>query len=308
LSFATLRYCIARQPNGASTTAKARGGGVFAKGNVRMYSSVVSGNLADAAQDANSAGAFGGGIYALGDLYLFSSTLDSNTAAGNGTVSGNSFGGGARVATRMSLSYSTVSNNHADFDGGLLSPSVTYAHSVSNSTISGNTANFGVGGIDVSAGILVQNSTIAFNRGVFGAGGLAVGSSAGYLKLYSTIIANDTGSADLDFEPDAAKLTGSGNLVMSSTVASPVTGLNADPRLAPLANHGGPTRTHALLPGSPAFATGVNPGNLLYDQRGPGFSRTGFVLSFVYTDIGAYQVQMFNDDELFYDGFRPGGG
>jgi len=59
--------------------------------------------------------------------------------------------------------------------------------------------------------------------------------------------------------------------------------------LGPLARNGGPTLTHALLPGSPAINAGVNsavPG-LAYDQRGQGFPR--WVGSAI--DIGAYEVQ-----------------
>jgi hypothetical protein len=66
------------------------------------------------------------------------------------------------------------------------------------------------------------------------------------------------------------------NLIGSliGTNASPI-----DPRLAPLADNGGPTPTHAPLPGSPASnagdptlvaGTGDTP---LFDQRGPGFPR-----------------------------------
>ncbi len=43
--------------------------------------------------------------------------------------------------------------------------------------------------------------------------------------------------------------------------------------LGPLAPNGGPTRTHALLPGSPAIDAGSNPLGLTTDQRGTGFPR-----------------------------------
>ena len=47
--------------------------------------------------------------------------------------------------------------------------------------------------------------------------------------------------------------------------------LGVDPMLAPLANNGGPTRTQALLTGSPAINAGSNPLALTTDQRGVGF-------------------------------------
>jgi hypothetical protein len=64
----------------------------------------------------------------------------------------------------------------------------------------------------------------------------------------------------------------------------------ADPKLGPLQSNGGPTQTHALLPGSPAIDAG-NPGGcrdklgalLITDQR-------GFPRPAVGCDIGAYEL------------------
>jgi len=59
--------------------------------------------------------------------------------------------------------------------------------------------------------------------------------------------------------------------------------------LGPLADNGGPTLTHALLPGSPAIDSGdpsiVDPA--ANDQRGAGFSRVanGRI------DMGAFEIQ-----------------
>src|SRR5262249_26837012 len=43
--------------------------------------------------------------------------------------------------------------------------------------------------------------------------------------------------------------------------------LRVDPLLAPLADYGGPTPTHALVPESPAVGAGI-PGAATFDQRG----------------------------------------
>ena len=65
--------------------------------------------------------------------------------------------------------------------------------------------------------------------------------------------------------------------------------INTDPLLGPLHNNGGPTVTHALLPGSRAIDAGdpsfTPPPD--YDQRGAGFPRVvnGRI------DIGAFEVQ-----------------
>ena len=60
---------------------------------------------------------------------------------------------------------------------------------------------------------------------------------------------------------------------------------DSDPLLAPLADNGGPTPTHALLPGSPAINQGSSTES--NDQRGAPFVRNfgGGV------DIGAYERQ-----------------
>ena len=65
--------------------------------------------------------------------------------------------------------------------------------------------------------------------------------------------------------------------------------INTDPMLGPLQDNGGPTFTHALLPGSPAIDAG-DPNFTpppFYDQRGPGFDRVvnGRI------DIGSFEVQ-----------------
>src|SRR5262249_62378314 len=60
-----------------------------------------------------------------------------------------------------------------------------------------------------------------------------------------------------------------------------------DPKLGPLQENGGPTKTHALLPGSPAIDAGSNRRAPTWDQRGPGFPRivNGTI------DIGSFEVQ-----------------
>jgi hypothetical protein len=92
--------------------------------------------------------------------------------------------------------------------------------------------------------------------------------------------------------PDA-----NGNLV-----GGPVGGV-IDPRLGPLANNGGPTFTHALLPGSPAIdagdplAAGGSDDLPQFDQRGAPFSRTAGRR----IDMGAFESQIapvdFNHDD-----------
>jgi hypothetical protein len=172
-----------------------------------------------------------------------------------------------------------------------------------NSTISGNQATQGgVGGLLAESGPLaLYNSTIAFNSGSNCGGVLSYHS----VIAQSSIIANNVTTlssggltADLYIKGSGNNLTGSHNLIISSNLGLPDT-LTSDPRLVPLANHGGPTRTHALSSNSPAIDKGNNVLPISTDQRGTGFAREVGAAA----DIGAYERQV-NDDEIFYDGFN----
>jgi hypothetical protein len=95
----------------------------------------------------------------------------------------------------------------------------------------------------------------------------------GSITATLSLIGNNSGtSLAAAPTPDA-----NGNLV--GTAASPI-----NPLLDALANNGGPTQTHALLPGSPAIDRGTAAGRT-FDQRGPGFSRTLGLA----TDMGALE-------------------
>jgi hypothetical protein len=86
-------------------------------------------------------------------------------------------------------------------------------------------------------------------------------------------------------------VSGSGyNLIGDSTAGTNFEStdiLDIDPILGPFQDNGGPTKTIALLPGSPAIDSGDNTDAPAFDQRGPGFPRivNGQI------DIGAYEVQ-----------------
>ncbi len=67
---------------------------------------------------------------------------------------------------------------------------------------------------------------------------------------------------------------------------------NTDPELGPLANNGGPTRTHALLPGSPAIdAIDGSCPPPSSDQRGVARPQDGDGSSSRRCDIGAFEVE-----------------
>ena len=96
----------------------------------------------------------------------------------------------------------------------------------------------------------IVNSTISGNDAGSGGGGIQ---NSGTLSLTNTIIANNPGGDCY------GSVTSLGyNLDNDGTCSLNATGdkSNVDPKLGPLQDNGGPTFTHALLPGSPAIDAG----------------------------------------------------
>lgn len=280
------------------------GGGVFAAGDVSVVRSTVSGNvacgtIAQAIFIVSYHGGAGGGIYAGGNAYVSYSTISGNTAYAKG-------GGGVYGRGNVTIVHSAITGNDAVQKGGGVSirqgdgvpvddglVSVT----IRASTISGNTAMDG-GGLASFYGspVDVSDSTIAFNTASreraddwFGGGGGVCGNGA--LRITNTIVANNTADnngADISLfgiTGPIPTIDGDHDIVMSSSPAAPPDTIAADPGLLPLADHGGPTRTHALAPGSVAIDAGRPYPGLFFDQRGSGFPRaTGAA-----ADIGAFE-------------------
>jgi VCBS repeat-containing protein len=171
-----------------------------------------------------------------------------------------------------------VSGNSAAFGGGVYSdasfsgPKTT----ITNSTMSGNSATGAGGGIYNARGLsVVENSTVTANAAPSGKGSGVAG--FGYTdtrtEVRSTIVAANA-NTDADFTPGTTNsfdskgynLIGDGN----ATVAFGQEGDQSevgDPKLGLLTDNGGPTKTHALLAGSPAIDQGKSFGTST-DQRG----------------------------------------
>jgi hypothetical protein len=277
------------------------GGGLYNVGTLTVSNSTLSGNSAY--------GGFGdgGGIANGGTLTVSNSTLSGNTGGiynilgtltvSNSTLSGNSSGGeGGGIFNNhgtLTVNNSTLSGNSA-LDGGGIYNDYYGALTVNNSTLSGNSAAGGGGGIFNFGTLTVNNSTLSGNSATRSGGGLFVYSGSPVLD--NTLIAGNfrgaTGTTrddvsgtlnaggDYNLIGDGTGMTGlshgvNGNLVGSA--AAPI-----DPLLGPLQDNGGPTKTHALLAGSPALNAG-DPNQLgVADQRG--LVRAGGV------NIGAYQA------------------
>lgn len=173
------------------------GGGVYLDGssdpdqvmNVSMTRVTISGN--DSLQEA-------GGVYAdfpSGQLTISDSTISNNTSVNEG-------GGLDLVATNTSIMNTTIDGNSSDGDGGggIFSEdfderSGSHLLTISNSTISGNHAEFGGGLYATSAYFPVEifNSTISGNYALDDGGGIYMGRGAGVTLTQSTVTNNSTG-------------------------------------------------------------------------------------------------------------------
>ena len=283
---------------GVVDNASTFGGGFFAY-SLTMNGSVVSGNYLH----SPLAKVYGGGGIVRDVSTITTSTFTNNIAAAAGTDENFSYGGAIVSLSTLNITGSTFDNNTADGGGGIFIHDADGTAAISiirNTTISGNTANYGAGGITTNAKLQMQNSTVAFNTaaGLIGSGGLLFEGTV--LKIGSTIIADNTSTGE-----GAGDLTVTGtptmaivkSLIKTANVTLPLTTIILDPVLGPLQNNGGPTRTHAIGPGSPAVDAGADAAGLNFDQRGVPYLR----ISGPAPDIGAFEYQ----DTIFASGFEP---
>lgn len=205
------------------------------------------------------------------------------------TVTGGSSadGGAALNAGTLSLASCLILGNFASGGGGLSNSGTL---TLANCTISGNSATSGGGGVLNSGTLTLVNSTLSGNTTAGTGGGLA-NLAGGGATLTNTIVAgNTTGVTPSDIQ-NGGTLSGSNNLIGTGGSGGLTTGAGgnlvgvANPGLSALGDFGGPVRTFALLPGSPAIGGGTASGVPTLDARGKG--RVGG------TDIGAFESQGF---------------
>jgi hypothetical protein len=230
----------------------------------------------------------------FGTLTANRTTIRDNAAFGATT----SFGGGLLAGGNIRTYATTISGNQARTAAGIFAEADA---TVQNSTVSGNTASVDAGGMKVLGILTLENSTVAFNtQGVAGYGAGLVLLNGGIAN--SSIIARNKpapGGHYYDLLCTAGKtLAGNNNLLNGADCIIPGTIVVGDPLLAPLANNGGPTKTHALGVGSPAIDAGLNPHDFAHDQRLAGHERVFGAAA----DIGAFEVTPI--DRIFADGFN----
>jgi hypothetical protein len=294
ISGITIANGRALNPDGASDNL---GGGILNFGSLTISNCVL---IFNEARTENGGVGYGGGIFSVGALTVIDSTLTQNKVSGAG-------GGISTFHTPdFLLERSTVSENFAAVQAGGVNFQGTIGQ-LRNSTISGNTTSpqgaasgllhivfpGEVAGLDISACTIAQNKG-GTNAIVFAA---LPGSFGLVARMIGTIAAqNDSQNFALLGAPifqslgnnlDTDGTSGIANGVngdLAGTLAAPI-----DARLGPLANNGGPTRTHALLFGSPAVDAGACEDTsgqpLATDQRGVARPQGATC------DIGAFENQ-----------------
>ena len=258
------------------------GGGVFNTGNLTLSHCLVASNYGDES---------GGGLYnAGGEVTILDTTISDNFTWGSG-------GGLYNVSGIMTISDSTISDNTYE---GLRNNGGTVT--LFNTTLSGNGGYAVRNGYSLSSIITIINSTFSENGSyaiqndsnstvnlvhstIYDTYGTALSNASGYTYLQASIIASGYGNDCTVTSGNIVSLgynlgkDNSCNLTQTTDLP------NTDPKLAPLADNGGDTLTHALLPGSPAIDH-IPPASCTQptDQRGiPRPQGEG-------CDIGAYEA------------------
>lgn len=261
------------------------GGGIHSGGSLTLVNTTVSGNFAEGD---------GGGIYTSSEAILIETTVSDNYAGLDG---GGLFSRGGILSLMRSAvlenagdgihntgtSFATLTDSTVSGNLGAGIFNYGSALSVVNSTISGNVGGIGTYYGDRHVPTVVVNSTISGNGGsgilvwetylslenstVSGDGtpssvGLWVRDYGDQATVTASLIGNSAGGACAGFD---LPIDGGGNFADDATCGEGfgvLTGL--DPELA---GNGGPTLTHALLPGSSAIDAAGECG-LPIDQRG----------------------------------------
>jgi hypothetical protein len=322
------------------------GGGVFNSGTLTLQSSTLSGNQAVGGNGADgsttglvggSGGGPNGGAASTGGGYASGGgggNYQPGTAGGKGGFGGGGGGGGDPSSPAGGAgglgggaggagpagAYGGGGGGGGAGLGGALFNAIGGAVTITNSTLSGNSADGGNGGGHFRYGnalggnggsgfgaavfsnggtVTITSSTVAANA-ASGGTGLSAGSgraggvyvNAGAARIDSTIVAQNT--ADVSRGPDVSGVfTDSGhNLIgntAGSTCFSPLTITGVNPLLNPLGNYGGATQTMSLNSGSLALNTGDRVNGVTVDQRGAQRGPAGLNAGSA-PDIGAWEA------------------
>jgi hypothetical protein len=259
--------------------------GITTRGNVTATDSTFSNNQIagfDGIQDATVTGCTFNqngidGIDGSRDDTVTNSTFSDNGIAGidgsrndtvtNSTFSDNGNAGIDGAGTLMVVGSTFSKNNGTAIDGAS-------TLTMTNSTVSGNTYGIAVGDATLSFCTFANNEVEGIN--------------GGDVTIGNSILSAPSGGQNCN--PTGVTLTSLGHNISSddscaAAFTQPGDRNNTDPMIGPLAENGGPTLTHALLPGSPAIDAAASAGAPATDQRGVARPQGAA------PDIGAFEME-----------------
>ena len=239
----------------------------------------------------NTASARGGGIFTQKIFGGFPGLVELTdcTISENSVTDSDGQGGGIWNSGTLTINRCCIGGNNADKGSGIHTmPDATAT--LTNCTISGNTG-IGAGGGIRNWGIMSCYSvTISENRGSTG-GGFSNDGAPARLYFKNCIVSGNTatgaGNNGYDTNSGAGIESGGNNIDSENSCYfnKPTDQINANPLLGPLQNNGGPTLTHAITDGSPAYNRGTSVGAPPEtDQRGIIRPQAGGY------DIGAFEL------------------
>ncbi len=295
--------------NGRAELGNGRGGAVFSAGTLTLERALLVDNRARR----------GGGLALFADDFVIATVVDSEFD-GNSTASVVGRNGGAISAQLpagiLGMNRISVHGNSSHLGGGLNLSNILAA-TLLNSTISGNDAGLGGGGIHAqNSALSIGHSTLVHNAAARGNDSAGLGGGifidGGDVQLFSSILAfnlaqtRPSGPFTFPHSANCDGLLGTQGYNSLSAVTTDsecdftaTTGdaVNVAPNLGDLGDNGGPTSTHALLsPGSEvdlgdpdcrAFPGGAT---LTVDQRGALRPADGDANGSARCDKGAYEV------------------
>jgi len=273
-------------------------GGVFNY----AYDGTATCTIQNSTISQNQGAAYGGGVenyakyFGTATCSILNSTLSGNSASlTGGGLDNYALDGSSATATIEGSTFSgnTAAEGAAIYTSNFFSSSSSV--SLTNSTVSGNTGGASIiaNGYDLAMQPLgpeaasardPQSTILSLLNTTVSNNSLSSGASLfdynAVTNMANTVIANTSGGSDCS---GALELT-SANLIEDGSCA---TTLSGDPALGPLANNGGPTRTHLPAAGSPLIDAGNDAAavGLVTDQRGAGFPRFNGIV-----DIGSVEV------------------
>lgn len=258
------------------------------------------------ANGKSSPGGYGGGLFNMGGTVIITRSIFSDNQASHGGAIQNDAG-------TLTIADSIFLNNTAETGGGIgnyggaeyITGTVFMSNTASsgcacggginnvgglvvltNNTFSGNSANLG-GGVESNDDVAGASVTIITNVTFSGNGastGGAVDNGIGTLTLRNSIFANSPSGGNCN-----GFLTSTLNILSDDGTCGASSGNM--PNLGALTYNGGPTPTHALLPGSQAINAGDTTTCAIASPNGPGgFDQRG-VAHVGICDIGSFEFR-----------------